>query len=330
MALPAGSGIERLEELHLILQNLEMSIDVSEEPPSDDFATLFLQDLEPRDYWFELPIGWSGQPVEGAFGGRYNLALVSTTLAGTSGPRSAYTCSLKGTLQAGHWIVARRRALEVAEEALGLLAACSVVDQSQPLAFGQTREEFPDTKMTLGIAATTGGDGEPSWQRQFQLSWSERAEVNSVWFGVPQHESDLELAEERLGRRTVLDIRLHEAMKAFVVGGEDSKRIRRAARFLKKAILTQSPGDSYLFMATCLESLLVEGSGDLSARVADAVAMSIARSREERSILRALATHVYEVRSRYVHGGVYAGSELKRHDSLAMACRVVRNEARLP
>ena len=173
------------------------------------------------------------------------------------------------------------------------------------------------------------------------MNWRHVRSVLSSVLDFPFHDvTDLEgqkvLNAEDCGgeahalmEQIVIRDRLRAALRAFSMGGPDCKRVRRAAQFLHRAEVSESAADSYLAMATALEGLLVDGTGDLSARVADAVAFIIGTSHSDRVKLRALAKKLYDIRSKYIHEGNYSGDEAHRHECLRMVERVVWYESRL-
>ena len=169
------------------------------------------------------------------------------------------------------------------------------------------------------------------------MNWNHVRSVLSAAVAFPRDVTEMDgqraIKREEEGEEDVMGQltrdRMQAALRAFSIGGPDSKRVRQAAQFLHRAEVSESPADSYLAMATALEGLLVQGEGDLSARVADAVVFNIGTSHSDRAKLRALAKKLYDVRSKYIHEGNYNGTEGHRHECLRMVERVVSRESRL-
>ena len=107
------------------------------------------------------------------------------------------------------------------------------------------------------------------------------------------------------------------------------KRLRTAAKFTRRAIISHDPADTFLNCAIAMESLLVKGKDMVSARVSDAVSLRLARSFAERETLRDTVRNIYDIRSGVVHDGEYRGSEAERLHALGILRRILAAELRL-
>lgn len=185
----------------------------------------------------------------------------------------------------------------------------------------------PDSDREHAIVLTSRQfEAEDDWTGSYSISREGAQAIDRTLFCVPRELSEL---EARSPRRDVFDARVQLACRPFRTPGIEARRVRCAARFLVKALRSTDPGDAYVFMATCLEGLLLQGENAVSARVADSVALVLGRTRTERTELRETCSRLYDVRSRYIHDGEYQGSEVHRRDCLELAGRIVLSEIRM-
>ena len=168
---------------------------------------------------------------------------------------------------------------------------------------------------------------EDGWADNFLLSWSQIHDISSSVLSPPSAMTDLE-RHAHGGPEEVLLARLSVAMRPFSLKTQYARKLRTAASFLRRAATAEEPGDSYLYMATCLEGLLVEGKGEVSARTRDAVAFLLGASHEQRKTLRDDVGHLYDVRSRYIHDGEYTGDVLRKAECMRIVKEVVEGELR--
>lgn len=323
--LPRATGLLTLEDLSRVMSDFEMYCssqgDADPREPAD-LEMIFNEVLKPRAYSFVVPLARVATTTPTVqVGGRSKLGLLSAEW------EEVPFFALLGEVTVGHECVARRFAVETAAEVLGLLMAVGVAQY-------RTRRRRPgDDVPHLSIIMHCPDPDEPFEAEPQSLSWRETHDVCSTVLLPPDDATELERAEQkRLGKgEGILQSRIELATRPFRIGGMAAKKIRRAARYLRKAVTSDEPGDAYLYLATCLEGLLLDGEkkDDLSARVADAVGFLLGRTHDERVAFRERATHLYKVRSSYVHKGEYTGSELERLKCIELARAVVAAELRL-
>jgi len=320
--LPKGTGITSFDELDAVLWDLVDSVDMMEDPWS--IAARYCELLQPRKFVFHLPFAQTPSlAVDFAFGGRNDLALRTARV----GPWNMAV--LHGSVDVGHPIPAQRAALGLAEQVAGLLMALDVLRFAHNLEQEKARQAEP-TPIGLRVGPVDAGEDEAEAWSIFTLPWREQYYAWGTAVCAPRDLTDLEkLAAERDGAAAGIRHRLELIHKVFSVGGMDAKRIRRAARFLRKASTAEEPGDSYLFLATALEGLLVEGEGELQKRVCDAASIVAGPTYSERTRARGLAEHLYKVRSRYIHTGEYEGAEEKRQEVIQLVRYILASEIRL-
>jgi hypothetical protein len=322
-ALPSGMGIRTLREFGYILQEFWNSLPEIES--AEQIEQEFLHAVRTEQYRFSIPIARAiDYDADVTIGGRYELAL-RTDLLGSN-----RICMLCGGVEAVHWSTAHRLVSELADEMAGTLLGLGLADFAPMwLPTGVRGGGIPPLCISLSTPRDDDAELE-EWSDEFAVSWQQRHNIWGTALFRPPDLTDLERRDvDQNGLAHALRPRFELAAKLFSIGGMDAKRLRRAARFLWKASTAESPGDSYLFLATCLEGFLVDGKGDLKARICDAVGFALGDSFAERHAARQLAAHLYDVRSQYVHEGEYTGSDLERFACLEMAGKAVAHEIRV-
>lgn len=319
--LPKDADIATLDELEDLLVDLvNSSTDDQLETPGEA-ERLFLSLLTKTDYKFRVPIVrlGAGLPTQ-EIGGRLRLSLERGTLEKTE------FLFVNGTVNCSHWRSARRTAMRTLDEISGCLLATGLLRFTPKLQPTGLIGTVPLPRVELSVAMP---EAEGRWADDFLLSWSQIHDIWSSVLSLPSELTDLERhALENSGPEEVLLARLKLAMRPFSLGGQYARKLRTAARFLRRAETAEEPGDSYLYMATCLEGLLVEGKDEVSARLRDAVAFLLGNSHEQRKTLRDEVGHLYDVRSRYIHEGEYTGDVLRKAKSMRIVKEVVEGELR--
>ena len=182
----------------------------------------------------------------------------------------------------------------------------------------------------LSLSLSREADG---WAKSINLSPQQAnalSQTEAFWPESPSPYLDrLSRETEQTHEDSELNARRGYALAPFSLGGPDARRLRTAARFLTKAMRAESPADSYVFMGTCLEALLVSGEEAIGERLRDAVALILGRTFEERVELKNRVKKLYDTRSRYVHGGQYDRNERERVLCLDIAKRVLAAELKL-
>lgn len=360
--LPKGSQVESIDDLREILRDHCSITDgyaIRRGPTEQEKSKMdetFLGLMAMGSYEFEVPIfapfiRFEGDPVpsELAIGGRFDLRLVYRRLEQvpeslgpgwqTVGPESfEYGTFLSGRVDAVHWTGALRRALALCEELTGTHLAVDLARCSSATA--QHRRNADEAEAWQSVSLHRTADG---WAKSIKLSWQQIDAMRRTVGDLPESpsvylEEIFNTAEEAAGLRLVEtkgeDPRVAAKrdrsypLAPFSHGGIDAKRLRTAARFLTKAVRAESPADSYLFMGTCLEALLVSGSEALGERLSDAVALILGSTFGEREELKRRVKRLYDTRSRYVHDGQYDPNERDRVLSLGIVKRVLAAELR--
>jgi hypothetical protein len=359
-SLPKGSHIESIDDLRAILRD-HYSITNSDaihqgptEEQKNEMEQNFQRLVEMSSYEFEAPIfapftRFEGDPVPSdlAIGGGANLRFVHRRLEEIRGPLEPgwkragpepleYVTFLSGRLDAVHWTGALREVLTLCEEVTGTHLALDLAKCSSPTA--QHVREVQGAEAWLCVSLSRAADG---WAKSVTLSWQQvDATSRTVGFWPESPSVYLEGIFDAGDKAVGVDVveSNHEdppakarrdrdyAVAPFSLGGDDAKRLRTAARFLTKAVRAESPADSYLFMGTCLEALLVSGGEAIGERLSDAVALILGRSFGERAEMKERVKKLYHRRSRYVHGGQYDRNERERMLCLDIVKRVLAAE----
>ena len=320
--LPKDAEIATLFELEDILVTFLNSSDPDDLDTPGMAESLFLPFLTKTDYEFRVPIARLATKLPTQeIGGRLGLSLEGDTLEKTE------FLFANGTVNCSHWGSARRAAVTTLDEISGCLLATGLLRFAPKLPpTGSRRGSEPLLCVELSGA---NWEDEGRWKDDFLLPWSQ---IHNIWSAVlspPSELTDLERHTlENSGPEEVLSTRLSVAMRPFSLKGQYARKLRTAARFLRRAATAEVPGDSYLYMATCLEGLLVEGKGEVSARTRDAVSFLLGASHEQRKTLRDDVGHLYEVRSRYIHDGEYTGDILRKAACMQIVEDVVEGELR--
>jgi hypothetical protein len=118
----------------------------------------------------------------------------------------------------------------------------------------------------------------------------------------------------------------------FEASSADTEALRAACRWAFRALTTDDPCLAMIYTGVCLESLLLDRTSkeDVSARVADAVAMLLGRTRAERQDYRKRVKATYDARSTAVHRGAYDKEDNRNWvDGLTLVREVVKRELEL-
>jgi hypothetical protein len=321
--LPRESGLRTIAEVEELLYDEPVFARLSEEVDPAAMEAIVLESVRPAPMRFFTPIALVGRsPLDLEIGGRAELRLTTQELHG------AQVAFIGGTVRVGHWSAAARHALSIAEEVSGVLLALDLLRVPS----GEDREwtdADEDEDVFKHLAAVVTYDLAGTTQEQtVGLPWSVQHAVSRLLLTTPRERDDIEEAKAAAGAPEPFERRYELFAAAFAIGGPKAKNIRRAARFLRKAATADTPGESFLSMATSLESLLVAGSGDLEKRVCDAVTFLLGTSYEERERLRSIASTLYDCRSTYIHQGEYQGSERQRVEAMRLVRDVIARELR--
>jgi len=350
--LPKDSRVESIDDLREILQEHygitdyeAISRDATEQEKIQmeaDFHRL----VAPSFYEFEVPIfgsfsRYEGDPVPAdlAIGGRHDLRFLQRRIEELPEPLEAgwrrlgpqhfkYVPFLVGRVEAVHWTGALRRVLALCEEVTGTRLAMDLAQCSS--ATSQHRRDMRAAAERLSLSLSRAADG---WAKSINLSPQQAnalSQTEAFWPESPSPYLDrLSRETEQTHEDSELNARRGYALAPFSLGGPDARRLRTAARFLTKAMRAESPADSYVFMGTCLEALLVSGEEAIGERLRDAVALILGRTFEDRVELKNRVKKLYDTRSRYVHGGQYDRNERERVLCLDIAKRVLAAELKL-
>jgi len=350
--LPKDSRVESIDDLREILQDHygitdyeAISPDATEQEKIQmeaDFHRL----VAPSLYEFEVPIfrsfsRYEGDPVPAdlAIGRRHDLRFLQRRIEEVPEPLKPgwrrlgpqhfkYVPFLVGRIEAVHWTGALRRVLALCEEVTGTHLATDLAQCSSATA--QHRRDMRAAAERLSLSLSREADG---WAKSINLSPQQAnalSQTDAFWPESPSPYLDRLFREaEQTREDSELSARRGYALAPFSLGGPDARRLRTAARFLTKAMRAESPADSYVFMGTCLEALLVSGEEAIGERLRDAVALILGRTFEDRVELKNRVKKLYDTRSRYVHGGQYDRNERERVLCLDIAKRVLAAELKL-
>lgn len=327
-ALPKDTGLRSIDDLEALLLDFGNFVNGSPDA-EDDLAAAFLSFAQPRLYVVAIPLARAEADLpKTLLGGRDTLSLQTEAMEGGK------FVTLAGVAKEGHWAIAKRTAVALAEEVTGLLHALGLVTHSR------TWWPGPGAGPQAVFIAEPGGT-EPGDTQQELTVWAHNhayltaREQHDIWstrFETPLDLTDLERSEQASrGLVGVFERRLGLLARVIQTGGPEGKRIRRAARFLRKASVVDEPGDAFLFMATCLEGLLIDSqeNANLASRVSEAVGFIVGETQEQRRSARELAKYLYNVRSRYIHDGEYIGTDRKRLECIDLTRAVVAHETRI-
>ncbi len=319
--LPPESGIRTIAEVEELLNDDSIFARLNEEVDPAAMEAIVLECIRPAPMRFLTPIARVARsPLDLEIGGRAELRLTTQEMHG------AHVALIGGTVRVGHWSAAARYALSIAEEVSGVLLGLDLlrVPSDEDLEWTDADE---DVFKHLGAVVTFDVAGN-TLEQSVGLPWSVQHAVSRLLLTTPRERDDIEEARAAAGAPEPFERRYELFAAAFAIGGPKAKNIRRAARFLRKAATADTPGESFLSMATSLESLLIAGSGDLDKRVCDAVSFLLGTSYEERERLRSVASKLYDCRSRYIHEGEYQGSERQRVEAMRLVRDVIARELR--
>ena len=323
--LPKYSDISTLNELDDFLMGL-MSSELGVVPGSKesidprDFEKALLAELSNKTkHQFRVPIARAHPNIAShELGGRFKQRIETESIKNQS------FLFLTGQVNCAHWGKALRTATTKREELLGALMAMDLLRVD----FQSAPEWLIDPPLSLKCVQVECDEPHP-WEDHYSLASSDFRELEWHLVALPFDVTDTEEAAlKKHGPSAVLESRLSVALRAFSTSGPYGRRLRTASRFFRRASRTNVSGDCYLFLAICLESLLVEGKEDLATRVSDAVGFLLGNKHEERKELRDKTRRLYNVRSQYVHDGEYVGSELERDECIGIAKRVLQGEFR--
>jgi hypothetical protein len=332
--LPKETGIKTVEELETVLYDESVFAELRDEVDPELMGAALCKLISSQEMTFAIPIARAAalarqsreqdavaaEPVLVDIGGRNGLLLSHEQIAGVE------LACVSGSARVGHWRAAVREALVIAEEVSGVLMALGLL-RLPP----SHERDNSDLHVFRELGATVQYCHEGKNQTQaWLLPPSVQHSISQCALGIPRRLNDLERAKLAQGAPGALDHRFSMFLRPFVTGGVEASRVRRAARFLRKGATSDTPAESFLFMATSLESLLIPEGGDrLEKRISEAVAFMLGGSHSSRLRLRAVAETLYGVRSRYIHVGDYTGTESKRLEALRLVGDVVAHEIRM-
>lgn len=334
--LPKEAGIKTIEELEAVLYDEVVFEALRDEVDPTEMGRVVCELIVPQEMTFAIPIARAEplktdakrqrasetEPFRVDVGGRNALVLFDQNIGGVE------LACVTGSTRVGHWRPGMRQALSIAEEVSGVLMALDLLRRSPS---DELDRYYGDQHVFDGLAAIVQYDRSGVKKTQeWPLPPTVQHSISVSVLGLPRRLNDLERAKLAQGAPGALDHRFNLLLRPFVVGGEAARRIRRAARFLRKAATSDTPADSFLFMATALESLLIPNGGEgLERRISDAVALLLGGTYPDRERLRKVSNNLYNVRSRYIHEGEYQGTELMRLESLRLVADVVAHEIRM-
>jgi hypothetical protein len=344
--LPKEAGIKTIEELETVLydeeilseylrklraQNAALRSEGREQLPDEvDPGAIVCGFVAAQDMAFATPIARADAVAPRAneqeevlsvdIGGRHGLALTLQRIAGVD------LACIHGTVRVGHWRPAVTHAMVLAEEVSGVLMALDLLRLPPSYERDSShRKVFRE----LGVSIQYDRKGDRK-EQAWPLPPSVQHWISQSVLGIPRQLDDLERARLAQGTAGALENRFVLFLRPFVVGGVEASRVRRAARFLRKAATSDTPAESFLAMATALESLLIPDGGEwLEKRIAQAAAFLLGNNHPARARVRGVAEKLYEVRSRYIHLGEYIGTESKRREAMRLVADVVAHEIRM-
>ena len=148
-------------------------------------------------------------------------------------------------------------------------------------------------------------------------------------FGVPE---DLDELKVRGTKSKSLTYVLTPTLKriAHLISSKDptASALRSAAILYADAVAATEAGRSVTFALMVLEAVLLDHSNTdtLTARLKEAVAYRIGRSREDRSRIRTQVGNLYKLRSSFVHTGEVLVAESQRREVLELVRTVLKRE----
>lgn len=321
--LPLGEAVPTTGVLDEVLREMANAglFDLEE-----NVGLTLLQELRRERYSFAYPISCLSRLTPNEIGGRHDLFLGSAEIEG------ANLCFISGKCEARHWVEAMSVASSTAEELLGLLSAVGLVrlksnrvspgDQTMPLSAYVTCPERNDRPEWTEICALSWAESERVWRTELSAQRPQQRRQNATPLLVSDEEAE---AHKR--------IRL--VAKAFQTRGPDASRIRLAARFLRKAESADSPGESYLSLATCLEALLFheqnnqrgqQRTGQIARQLEEAVSFLVASNHQQRAKAREVVRFLYQSRSDFVHQGRNLRNEYRRLEALSLTRKAIVKE----
>jgi hypothetical protein len=152
---------------------------------------------------------------------------------------------------------------------------------------------------------------------------------------VPAVPTDLsEIEQAALGRGDVATAfgRLLRLLHNLWAGeSQHALRLRNVCRLIPLAATEADFGVAVSLAFTIIEGLVLEGEvkEDVTARLREAVAHSLARSVDDRHALRRDVNRLYKLRSSFVHTGEASEKASDRHRIMELLARVVRRELEL-
>lgn len=319
--LPRDSGIRTIADVQELLYDDDIFPRLREQVDPAAMEAIVRESIRPAPIGFLTPIARVARsPLDLEIGGRSDLRLSTQEIHG------AHVALVGGTVRVGHWSAAARQALSIAEEVSGVLLA---LDLLRVPSDDEREWTCADEDVFKHLAAVVRYEcAENTREQGVDLPWSVQHAVSRLVLTTPRERDDIEEARAAAGAAEPFERRYELFTVAFTAGGSKAKNIRRAARFLRKAATADTPGESFLSMATSLESLLIEGRCDLEKRVCDAVSFMLGTSYEERDRLRSIASALYDCRSKYIHEGEYQGSERQRVEAMRVVREVIARELR--
>jgi hypothetical protein len=318
--LPAGEAVPTSGVLAEVLHDMANAGFFDE---TENVGHALLQELRRERYRFVYPVCTPSHLAPLAIGGRHNLLLLSAEVQGTN------ICFVSGECEARHWVEAKRAANKRADELVGLLSAVGLAQ------FNLNLVSHGHTSPLSAVVTCPERSDRSEWEEICALSWAESERVWRTELAVPR----LQLRRQTYTPLLVKDEeaeaekRLRLVAKAFQARGPDARRVRLAARFLRKAEVTDSPGESCLFLATSLEALLYheqmggrQRSGQIARHLEEAVSFLVAGNHQQRTKAREVVRFLYQARSDFVHQGRDLRNEYERFEALSLTRRAIVKE----
>lgn len=317
--LPKGHPFAESWELaERVMDEFSLSIDRaralgSTSIPMDELASTAANSIlaGTLSFHFRLPFSWiefEVQPPDPTSLGPFSLAVQEHE---SGRRRSVLTGVVEATCLTRARLAVERKAGEIA----GLMLSAGVLDLVIP-------KPLLRSASTLELSTHESGT---FYRFEASSEILTGIEGSSFEFLRP-----LDELESRRGSDAALMERLRRIASLLSSTSSDARALCAAAGATFQAVCSVHDGGSALLTAVlALEGLLLEGSRDnLSARLQDAVAYSLGRSREIRREIRKRVSHIYKRRSEFVHEGSWKGSQEDIGDAITMLRDILWQELR--
>jgi hypothetical protein len=260
-----------------------------------------------RLFEFRVPISaYSGLSIQWQLGGIHSLEIRDCSSNGEP-PRM----ELKGCIEAPH----AHRLIDRVEQCVKFVIGAFI-------ATGIAR--FYYARISSVPIVTIEGDS-----AMLHLDASVGALAAGTFFGIPE---DFDEIKARRAKAKSLTNAINPTLEriAYIISSDDPKAValRSAAILYADAVAAREAGRSVAFALMVLEAVLLERSNTdtVLARLKEAVAYRLGRSREDRARIRKQIGRLYEFRSSFVHTGAVNVAEFEQHEALELVRAVLKRE----